>query len=115
TQPAVAEPATTEPVATEPVTTEPIATEPIATEPVTTEPASPVRDFSEVDAIVGDFVAERGLNGAGLIVVDGQDGVVHEQYWGEFDADRVSLVASSSKQITAGVLLHLQDQGVIDL
>src|SRR5690606_4182557 len=79
TQPAVAEPATTEPVATEPIATEPIATEPVTTEPVTTEPAPPVRDFSEVDAIVGDFVAERGLNGAGLIVVDGQDGVVHEQ------------------------------------
>src|SRR5690606_23831613 len=85
--------------------------------PVTGEPspAGPSRDFSEVDAIVADFVDDRDLNGAGLIVVHAGDGVVHEQYWGEFDAQRVSLVASSSKQITAGVLLHLQDRGVIDL
>ena len=90
--------------------------DPATTVPTTEAPAPlPDRDFSEVDAIVAGFVAERGLNGAGLIVVDATDGVVHEQYWGEFDAERVSLVASSSKQITAGVLLHLQDQGLIDL
>ena len=51
------------------------------------------------------FVDDRGLNGAGLIVVDRDDGVVYEGYWGEFDADRISLVASSSKMIVAGVLL----------
>ena len=106
-------PSTTEPSTTEPSTTEPTTTEPPATAPPATEPPPRSHDFSAVDAIVADFVAERGLNGAGLIVVD--DGVVHEQYWGEFDSDRVSLVASSSKQITAGVLLHLQDQGLVDL
>lgn len=81
----------------------------------TIEPPTPERDFSEVDGIVEAFVAERELNGAGLIVVDAADGIVHEQYWGVFGPDRVSLVASSSKQITAGVLLHLQDRGLIDL
>ena len=114
-EPPTTEPSSTEPPTTEPSSTEPAATEPATTEPAATEPAGPERDFTEVDAIVADFVAERGLNGAGLIVVDAEDGVVHEQYWGVFDADRVSLVASSSKQITAGVLLHLQDQGLIDL
>jgi CubicO group peptidase (beta-lactamase class C family) len=83
--------------------------------PTSTVPPPPPRDFADVDAIVDEFVTTRGLNGAGLIVVDATDGVVHEQYWGEFDADRVSLVASSSKQITAGVLLHLQDRGLLDL
>ena len=39
-------------------------------------------------------MAEQGLNGAGLIVVDEEDGVVHEEYWGEFEADRISLIAS---------------------
>lgn len=72
-------------------------------------------DFSAVGPIVEEFVADRGLNGAGLVVVERADGVVHEQYWGEFDADRVSLVASSSKMITAGVLLALDDQGVLDI
>jgi CubicO group peptidase (beta-lactamase class C family) len=109
-----APPTTTSTTTSTPATTQPA---PTTAAPTTAAPttAAPTRDFSEVDAIVGDFVDERGLNGAGLIVVDATDGVVHEQYWGVFDPDRVSLVASSSKQITAGVLLHLQDQGLIDL
>ncbi len=61
------------------------------------------------------FVDERGLNGAGLVIVDRDDGIVHEEYWGEFGPDRVSLFASSSKSIVAGVLLRLADQGLLDL
>ena len=114
-EPATGEPATTVPATGEPTTIAPTTIEPTTIAPTTTGLAPARRDFSEVDTIVADFVADRGLNGAGLVVVDADDGVVHEQYWGEFDADRVSLVASSSKQITAGVLLHLQDQGLIDL
>ena len=41
--------------------------------------------------------------------------MVHEQYWGAFGPDRVSLVASSSKMIVAGVLLALADDGLLDL
>jgi CubicO group peptidase (beta-lactamase class C family) len=51
----------------------------------------------------------------GLVIVDADDGVVHEEYWGEFGPDRISLVASSSKMITAGVLLRLQDDGLLDI
>ncbi len=65
--------------------------------------------------IVQQFVDARGLDGAGLIVVDRDDGVVYEGYWGVFDADRVSLIASTGKMITAGVLLHLQDEGLLDI
>ncbi len=61
------------------------------------------------------FIDDNDLNGAGLVVVERDRGVVHEQYWGDFDADRVSLIASSSKMIVAGVLLRLQDDGLIDL
>lgn len=61
------------------------------------------------------FVDDRGLNGAGLVVVDRVDGIVHEQYWGEFSADRVSLIASASKMLAAGVLMHLDDQGLLDV
>jgi CubicO group peptidase (beta-lactamase class C family) len=50
-----------------------------------------------------------------LIVVDQEDGVVHEEYWGEFDADRTSLIASSGKMIAAGVLMSLDDQGILDV
>jgi CubicO group peptidase (beta-lactamase class C family) len=72
-------------------------------------------DFLAVDPIVQQFIDEHGLNGAGLIVVERDDGVIHEDYWGEFTSDRISLVASSSKMIVAGVLLHLQDRGLLDI
>ena len=96
-------------------------TEPASTEPVTTEDAPPTTaavpayDFSAISPIVQTFVEAEGLNGAGLIIVDEDHGVIHEDYWGEFDADRISLVASSSKMITAGVLLHLADEGLLDM
>jgi len=72
-------------------------------------------DFSAVGPIVADFLEDRDLEGAGLVVVQQEDGVVHEQYWGSFDAERISLVASSSKMITAGVLLRLHDDGLLDI
>lgn len=87
-----------------------------ATTSTTTEDAAAVEvDFSEVDATVDAFVAANGLNGAGLVVVDREDGIVHEHYDGEITADRVSLIASSSKMLTAGVLMRLDDQGVLDV
>ncbi len=116
--PATSAPATTAPPPTSaPATTAPPteSTEPV-TESTEAPDAAPVaRDFSGVDPIVTDFIAANGLNGAGLVVVDREDGIVHEQYWGEFDAERVSFIASSSKMLTAGVLLRLHDQGVLDI
>ena len=100
------------PATTVPATTVP-ATRPATAAPTTTGPRT--YDFSAVSPIVQSFVDEHDLNGAGLIVVDRDDGVVHEDYWGEFSADRISLVASSSKMITAGVLLHLADEGLLDM
>ena len=72
-------------------------------------------DFSAVSPVVEAFIEENDLNGAGLIVVDRDDGVIHHDHWGDFDEDRISLVASSSKMITAGVLARLDDDGVLDL
>ena len=88
------------------------------TEPApTTQPAPEPRlyDFAALGLIVQRFVDERGLNGAGLVIVQRDDGVIYEHYWGEFDHDRISLIASSSKMITAGVLLRLQDDGLLDI
>lgn len=82
--------------------------------PVTSAPRR-LYDFSAVEPIVSTFVDERGLSGAGLIVIDRDDGVVDEEYWGDFGPDRISLVASSTKMITAGVLLRLHDDGVLDI
>jgi CubicO group peptidase (beta-lactamase class C family) len=73
------------------------------------------RDFSAIDPIVAQFVADNELNGATLVIVDRDEGVVFHEHWGDFDADRVSLVASSSKMITAGVLMRLHDDGLLDI
>jgi CubicO group peptidase (beta-lactamase class C family) len=87
----------------------------VTARPTSTLPPAAEYDFSEVSPIVERFIDERGLNGAGLIVVDRDDGIVDEEYWGDFGPDRVSLIASSSKMITAGVLLRLQDDGLLDI
>ncbi|MFT6145971.1 MAG: CubicO group peptidase (beta-lactamase class C family) [Myxococcota bacterium] len=41
--------------------------------------------------------------------------MIHQRGYGSFDEDRVMLLASSSKMITAGVLIHLSDAGLLDL
>lgn len=72
-------------------------------------------DLTEADAAVDRFVAAEGLSGAALVVVDRDAGIVHEHYAGDFTAERVSLIASASKVLTAGVLARLDDEGVLDL
>ncbi len=111
----VSAPATTEPEvpSTNAESTVPATT--VAPETPSTTAAPRVYDFTEVSAVVDAFVAEEGLNGAGLIIVEQDDGVVHEEYWGEFDAERVSLVASAAKSVSAGVLMRLDDEGLLDV
>jgi CubicO group peptidase (beta-lactamase class C family) len=104
----------TVPTTTEPVTTEPATTEPAA-DPSTTNVDPSAFDFSAVGPIVDAALVEHGLEGAALVVVERDAGIVHEQYWGEFGPERVSLIASSSKMVVAGVLLRLSDMGLIDL
>jgi CubicO group peptidase (beta-lactamase class C family) len=102
-------------------TTPPTTPPPTAPEVSTTIPPAPTTstprtyDFSAISPIVQQFVDDHGLDGAGLVIVDREDGIVDQQYWGEFSADRVSLIASSSKMITAGVLMALADQGLLDV
>ena len=81
-------------------------------EPEATEPTF---DFSAVDPIIEDFIAERELNGAAFVVAHRDYGIIDERFWGVFDADRVSLIASSSKMVVAAVLLALDDAGVLDI
>jgi len=79
------------------------------------EPAVATYDFTAISPIVQDFIDEKGLNGAGLIVVQRDDGVVHHDHWGEFGPERISLIASSSKMVVAGVLMRLHDDGLLDI
>ncbi len=79
------------------------------------EPAQPAHDFSQVDAVIEQFLKEHDLPGATAVVVEREHGQVHQRGYGEFDAERVHLIASGSKIISAGVLLALSDQGLVDL
>lgn len=72
-------------------------------------------DFSAVDPVIADFVDRNGLNGAALVVVHRDFGVIDERFSGVFTADRVSMIASSSKMVAASVLLALDDAGQLDI
>lgn len=72
-------------------------------------------DFREFDSSVEAFVADNELEGATAVVVHRDLGLVHLRGYGDFDRHRISLVASSSKVLSAGVLMRLADEGQVDL
>lgn len=109
-----AETAAAETTAAAPATTEAESVEDTVPE-TTAAPMGDGRDFSAIAPIIETYIADNELNGAGFIVVHRDDGVVYHDHWGEFSEDRVSLIASSSKMISAGVLLRLQDDGLLDI
>ena len=78
-------------------------------------PAVGIYDFTAISPIVQAFIDLEGLNGAGLIVIQRDDGIVHHEHWGEFGPERISLIASSSKMVVAGVLMRLHDDGLLDI
>lgn len=79
------------------------------------EDGNPDLNFTAFDSTLEAFLAENDLEGATAIVVHRDYGVVHECAFGTFDIDRVSLLASASKIITAGVLMRLADEGLLDI
>jgi CubicO group peptidase (beta-lactamase class C family) len=91
------------------------AAPPARTVPEQTPVISDLSGFPLASQIVQGFVDEKGLNGASLIVVDRDDGVVFHEHWGEFAPGRVSLVAMANKIISAGVLVHLHEEGLLDI
>jgi CubicO group peptidase (beta-lactamase class C family) len=58
--------------------------------------------------------ADKPIVGASSIVVHKTRGLVHSQGYGEFDADRLYLIASSSKILSVGILMKLADDGLVD-
>lgn len=73
-------------------------------------------DFAAVSAEFQAFVDEKpAVDGVGAVVVHREHGVVFQQSFGAFSDDRAYLLASSSKMITAGVLMRLQDDGLLDV
>lgn len=98
-----------------PTTEPPVAESSTTAATPTTEQAPTEGPFGEITDTVHAFVQTKGLDGAGLVIVDVDDGIVYEQYFGSFSADRISLIASSSKMISAGVLLKLHEDGLLDM
>lgn len=83
-----------------------------------TEPAPRTYDFTEVDSAVADFLeayGAYGVSGLTLAVVQRDDGKIYEKGYGDFDPDRVSLIRSTGKVLSAGVILTLVDDGLLDL
>jgi CubicO group peptidase (beta-lactamase class C family) len=74
-----------------------------------------VLDFSAFDRAIESFVAAQGLQGATAVVVQRDAGIVHLRGFGSFEPGRLFLIASSSKILSAGVLMRLADQKVIDV
>jgi CubicO group peptidase (beta-lactamase class C family) len=72
-------------------------------------------DFKAFDAAVTKFVTDHGLQGASAVLVQKDQGIVHTAGYGGYSKDRVYLVMSSSKILSAGILLRLADQGKLDL
>ncbi len=73
-------------------------------------------DFSAVDSVVADFMADYpAVEGVTLAVVRGDEGQVYEKGYGDFGSDRISLIASTSKVLSVGVILALVDDGLLEL
>ena len=72
-------------------------------------------DFSATSEFVQGVVEENGLNGATLIVVDRDEGVIYRDDFGEFEPGRISLIGNLGDTYSAGVLLRLHEDGLLDI
>lgn len=72
-------------------------------------------DFSAVDSAANDFMDAYGVSGLTLAVVHRSDGQVHAKGYGEFGPDRITLIRSTGKVLSAGVILSLVDDGLLEL
>ncbi|HKP58187.1 MAG TPA: serine hydrolase domain-containing protein [Polyangiales bacterium] len=77
-------------------------------------------DFSAFDAAVNQFIERhnssgaRPIAGASVVVVDAAN-LLHAQGYGRYAADRLYLIASASKILSAGVIMRLCDQRTLRL
>jgi CubicO group peptidase (beta-lactamase class C family) len=71
--------------------------------------------FASFDQAVASFLSAHGLVGASAVVVHRACGVMHMRGYGQYAADRIYLVGSSSKVVSVGVLMRLADLGLVDL
>jgi len=72
--------------------------------------ATPVYDFSAVDAQVQALVARESLDGASLVVMR-RGSAIHVQYFGNYAAATNIPIASASKWVSAMAIERLVEQG----
>jgi len=72
-------------------------------------------EFAAFDEALEAYLTDNGLAGATAVIVHRDEGIVHLRGYGSFDVHRISLLASSSKILSVGVVMRLVDQGILDL
>lgn len=77
--------------------------------------SAPEFDFAEFDRMMLDFIAEKGYEGASVSIVHRDHGEVYRRGYGSFHEDRVVLVASGTKLMTATVFGRMHTEGLIDI
>jgi CubicO group peptidase (beta-lactamase class C family) len=83
-------------------------------QPWSTEP-SPQYDFSAVDERFQEFLDESDTyDGISVILVDKSQGVVHEKSFGDHTEDIVVLLASTTKAVSAALLVALDESDAIN-
>lgn len=72
-------------------------------------------NFSEFDSAIETFLVDEQLEGATAAIVHRDAGILHLRGYGAYPEDRISLIASSSKVMSVGVLMYLVDAGLLDI
>lgn len=71
-------------------------------------------NFSAVDTAMQQLLASANLSG-GAVLVGRRDGVLHEQYFGDYDANTVVAIASATKLLSAVRINQLVARGTVSL
>jgi CubicO group peptidase (beta-lactamase class C family) len=72
-------------------------------------------DFAAFDSAIESFLSVNQLAGASAVIVHNDYGIVHERGYGSFSADRLYLIASSSKILSVGIMMSLVDSGALNI
>ena len=72
-------------------------------------------DFASVDKAAGSYLEMTGLPGAAVIVIAKDGSVLHENYYGSYNAGTQVAIASASKWFAGAVTMSLVDEGKLEL
>lgn len=77
--------------------------------------AAPLYEFDDVDTRFQQFLDESAVfDGISVILVDAEQGVVHEAAFGDHTLDTVVMLASTSKMPAVSLLMALHDDDSLD-